>query len=79
MFISLVGLVNVCAKFQLPSLSKSCLKLPGGKTHTYRYTEIMTLFAGVVEISQKHCFHIDVLVFLLTETIPWWILIERCM
>ena len=30
MFLSLVGLVNVCAKFQLPSLSKSGLKVPGG-------------------------------------------------
>ena len=30
MFLSLVGLVSVCAKFQLPSLSKSGLKVPGG-------------------------------------------------
>ena len=32
MFISLVGLVSVsvCAKFQLPSLFKSGLKVPGG-------------------------------------------------
>ena len=30
MFLSLVGLVRVCAKFQLPSLSKSGLKVPGG-------------------------------------------------
>ena len=29
MFLSLVGLVSVCAKFQLPSLSKSYLKFPG--------------------------------------------------
>ena len=29
MFLSLVGLVSVCAKFQLPSLSKSGLKVPG--------------------------------------------------
>ena len=26
----LVGLVSVCAKFQLPSLSRSGLKVPGG-------------------------------------------------
>ena len=30
MFIRLVGLVSVCAKFQLPSLSRSGLKVPGG-------------------------------------------------
>ena len=30
MFLSLVGLVSVCAKFQLPSLSRSGLKVPGG-------------------------------------------------
>ena len=30
MFLSLVGIVSVCAKFQLPSLSKSGLKVPGG-------------------------------------------------
>ena len=30
MFLSLVGLVSVCAKFRLPSLSKSGLKVPGG-------------------------------------------------
>ena len=30
MFLSLDGLVSVCAKFQLPSLSKSGLKVPGG-------------------------------------------------
>ena len=30
MFLSQVGLVNVSAKFQLPSLSKSGLKVPGG-------------------------------------------------
>ena len=30
MFLSLVGLVSVCDKFQLPSLSKSGLKVPGG-------------------------------------------------
>ena len=30
MFLSLTGLVSVCAKFQLPSLSKSGLKVPGG-------------------------------------------------
>ena len=30
MFISLVGLVSVCAKFQLLSLSKSGIKVPGG-------------------------------------------------
>jgi len=30
MFLSLVGLVSVCAEFQLPSLSKSGLKVPGG-------------------------------------------------
>ena len=30
MFLSLVGLANVCAKFQLPSLSKSGLTVPGG-------------------------------------------------
>ena len=30
MFLSLVGLVSVCAKFQLPSLSKRGLKVPGG-------------------------------------------------
>ena len=30
MFLSLVGLVSVCAKFWLPSLSKSGLKVPGG-------------------------------------------------
>ena len=29
MFLSLVGLVRVCAKFQLPSLPKSGLKVPG--------------------------------------------------
>ena len=28
--LSLVGLVRVCAKFQLPSLSRSGLKVPGG-------------------------------------------------
>ena len=31
MFLSLVGLVNVFAKVQLPSLSKSGLKVPGGE------------------------------------------------
>ena len=30
MFLSLVGVVSVCAKFRLPSLSKSGLKVPGG-------------------------------------------------
>ena len=30
LFLSLVGLVSVCAKFQLPSLSKRGLKVPGG-------------------------------------------------
>ena len=30
MFLSLVGLLSVCAKFQLPSLSRSGLKVPGG-------------------------------------------------
>ena len=30
MFLSLVGLVSVCAKFRLPSLSKSGIKVPGG-------------------------------------------------
>ena len=30
MFLSLVGLVSVCAKFQLSSLSESGLKVPGG-------------------------------------------------
>ena len=30
MFLSLVGLVSDCAKFRLPSLSKSGLKVPGG-------------------------------------------------
>ena len=30
MFLSLVGLVSVCAKFQLPSISRSGLKVPGG-------------------------------------------------
>ena len=30
MFLSLVCLVSVCAEFQLPSLSKSGLKVPGG-------------------------------------------------
>ena len=30
MFLSLVGLVSVCAKFQLANLSKSGLKVPGG-------------------------------------------------
>ena len=30
MFLSLVGLVSVCAKFQLSSLLKSGLKVPGG-------------------------------------------------
>ena len=30
MFLSLVGLVSVCAEFQLPSLSKSGQKVPGG-------------------------------------------------
>ena len=30
MFLSLVGVVSVCAKFLLPSLSKSGLKVPGG-------------------------------------------------
>ena len=30
MFLSLVGLVSVCAKFQLPSSSRSGLKVPGG-------------------------------------------------
>ena len=30
MFLSLVGLVSVCAEFQHPSLSKSGLKVPGG-------------------------------------------------
>ena len=30
MFLGLVGLVSVCAKFWLPSLSKSGLKVPGG-------------------------------------------------
>ena len=30
MFLRLVGLVSVCAKFQLPSLSRSGVKVPGG-------------------------------------------------
>ena len=30
MFLSLGGLVSVCAKFQLPSLSRSGVKVPGG-------------------------------------------------
>ena len=30
MFLRLVGLVSVCAKFQLPSLSRSGPKVPGG-------------------------------------------------
>ena len=30
MFLSLVGLVRVCAKIQLPSLSRSGLKVSGG-------------------------------------------------
>ena len=30
MFLSLVGLVSVCAKFQLSSLFRSGLKVPGG-------------------------------------------------
>ena len=30
MFLRLVGLVSVCAKFQLPSLSGSGVKVPGG-------------------------------------------------
>ena len=30
MFLSLVGLVSVCAEFQLTSLSRSGLKVPGG-------------------------------------------------
>ena len=30
MFLNLVGLVSVCAKFQLPSLSRSGIKVPGG-------------------------------------------------
>ena len=30
LFLSLVGLVRVCSKFQLPSLSRSGLKVPGG-------------------------------------------------
>ena len=30
MFLSLGGLVSVCAKFQLSSLSRSGVKVPGG-------------------------------------------------
>ena len=30
MFLSLVGLVSVCAKFHRPRLSRSGLKVPGG-------------------------------------------------
>ena len=30
MFLSLVGVVSVCAKFQRPSLSRSRPKVPGG-------------------------------------------------
>ena len=42
MFLSLVGLVSVCAKFQLPSLSKSGLKVPGGVV-------VVGWWGGVVE------------------------------
>ena len=30
MFLSLVGLVSVCAKFKLPNLSRSALRVPVG-------------------------------------------------
>ena len=42
MFLSLVGLVSVCAKFQLPYLSKSGLKAPGGV--------VVRWWCGVVEV-----------------------------
>ena len=56
MFISLVGLVNVCAKFQLPSLSKSGLKVPGGGVVWLRPILVFSLSLSQAEQHLVHNF-----------------------
>ena len=60
MFLRLVGLVSVCAKFQLPSLSRSGVKVPGGGVGC-SVVELRLILVFSLSLSQAEQNHIFVI------------------